>query len=253
MKLKENKDVDETSSTDKQLLEENYPSSLKMKIYDDLAIRGRHHQVVEEKKTELREKKEDLLKLYNNVLSYFKREDQAFARSIFENYLHDQSLGISVDPKTFELSINGEKILNSNILEVLKFLLERRTGEENEKDIPAGSTEIYNILVRAGVPQRWFENKRPAPVLLREEPLVETIFKHKPPKASKKKSPKPVIRSKGRFAKQQPPPEPDDEEAKYLRTRSHTKKQDIFDDALVSSTTNRRGRKKKRQKTSIWD
>lgn len=92
-----------------------------------------------------------------NIIQHFEQKKQPFARSILEFILKHPD-EISWDENNYTVNISGEVIANSNILEILRALLNKGIIT-SEKDVPVGLYPFYFKLIDLGLPESWITAK----------------------------------------------------------------------------------------------
>ena len=96
---------------------------------------------------------------HNDILIHINKMYKPQIKAILEK-IQENPQTFSIDKKTFEVSINGKKIINSNIIKILQYFAKSKIVTK-ESDIPTGSKLVYYALVNdLKIPSQWIPNKK---------------------------------------------------------------------------------------------
>ena len=102
-----------------------------------------------------------------NINKIYRPQIQAILEKIQQ---HPET--VIIDKKTFEITLNGQKINNSNIIKILQYYAKGKIVTKKD-DIPKGSKQLYNVLINdLKIPSQWIPNKKFEPNLV--DPLART-------------------------------------------------------------------------------
>ena len=94
----------------------------------------------------------------DSILQDISTKNRPFANSILTKILQHPDL-ISWNEK-FEVSINQKLLRDSNIIQLLKYVLGEKIITSTGLDVPQGGHQFYDILSEIDVPSAWLK-KRP--------------------------------------------------------------------------------------------
>jgi hypothetical protein len=130
------------------ILEKDLPSDIKMKLYSQVTKKPSKKDTAPNSKPE--QEYEDI----DFIVQLIDEKNQPFARSIIEKMrAHEAEITWN---KQLELILDGKVIVDSNIIELFKFILKNLIITRHS-DVPRGAREFIKKLHDIGVPKSWIK------------------------------------------------------------------------------------------------
>lgn len=145
------------------LKDQQMPSELKMKVFDEMYAHTHqnprlHHSVQTSTMPPSTSEITEENGFINSLAQDFEHKNHPIVSTIFKDYLYDnKNRRLVIDPFSLEPIINGERLPSSNIVEILKYLLDEG-DDKNPRQAPLGTSTVYKTLLQMGVPGRWFRD-----------------------------------------------------------------------------------------------
>ena len=148
-KIKSKEDI-ETEPPSKKVMLQDQEKLLKQKINTDKSIF-----------------KFDTNDIMININKIYRPQIQAVLDKILQ---HPET--ITIDKATFEITLKGKKIKDSNIIKILQYYAKGKIVTRKD-DIPEGAKDLYKILIDdLKIPPQWIPNKKFEPNIA--DPLART-------------------------------------------------------------------------------
>ena len=171
---------DQVVKTSDQLLSRSdLPSDLRLKLYNQAKWNENRFMKKDPKTdshpTDWQQNKEQLLKR-------IPLDNIPYIKSILELFVAKNRDVVDWIPNTYELVIEGEKLPETHLLQILHYLL-----RPENKSMPAGTIEFRRKLTEIGVPDNWlFIPKEPIfspapnpPVIAQTSPIASRVSKRR--------------------------------------------------------------------------
>jgi hypothetical protein len=168
------------------------------------------------------------------IVKEIKTEQQPFVKSIIEIIKkHPDQINWN---KTFQVAIDNDAIIGSNIIEIFKHLT-RTSVVTRTSDIPTGTTQVHKKLLDLGVPSSWIAVKLKA---TRRRKLPEEMFSFQP---NEEKS-KPKRRKQVNFSEVYETLESAKEELKSFNSAEKPRKKNLRQSTILDEHTPAEGNNK---------
>lgn len=154
------------SSTEHILKDDTLPDDVKHKLYQqERKFEQKHTKPTQTIPKPKPDSTQEVTPRNNSIVAQMNENVQPFARSILDK-IKEQPEQISFN-KDLEIVIDGDEVPNSNIVDILGFLLKSKIVT-SKQDIPIASWETRKKLVEIGVPETWIKKKAPREGLRRK-------------------------------------------------------------------------------------
>jgi len=132
----------------KDILTSDLPSDLKLKLFNQR--QETVNQMIRPSQSEQISNIEFKEKIKASIYQSFPEKDRKVIRDLFELYIDRYPYEIDWNPNTLEVIIDERTIENSNLISILKYLL----NPQGEK--PIAAYQVYARLRLLNVPSNWF-------------------------------------------------------------------------------------------------